>query len=277
MGKSDSVLISIGGGEIAEAPAVMDEILGYLKKDDARIVVMTVATNEPQDAADKYRSLFRGRGVKHVNVVDVSEREQGFNKSSLDKIAEADVIFFTGGDQLNVTSLMGGTPLHSLIHERFKDGVVIAGTSAGAAMMSSWMIISGGSGNPPMVGGVDFAPGLDLIEDTVIDTHFSQRARHGRLLTAVAHYPHAIGIGIDEQTAMVVRGHEFKVIGEGVVTIVDGSGMRHCDLPYRENKQPIGMFDVDIHVLPAGYKYDLKARTPIAPTLTKMMGAANED
>jgi cyanophycinase len=212
--------------------------------------------------------------VKHVNVVDVSEREHGFDEASLKKVRETDALFFTGGDQLNVTSLMGGTPLHTVIHERFNDGFVIMGTSAGAAMMSSWMIISGGSGNPPMVGGVDFAPGMDLVPDTVIDTHFSQRARHGRLLTAVAHYPLAIGIGIDEQTAMVVRGHEFKVVGEGVVTIVDGSRMRHCDLPYRENKQPIGMFDVDVHVLPAGYKYDIKTRTPNAPAASKRAGSS---
>jgi cyanophycinase len=275
MGKSDSILISIGGGEMTEAPQVMDEILGLLKKkEDAGIVVMTVATNEPESAADKYRSLFRGRGVKHVNVVDISEREHGFDEASLKKVREADALFFTGGDQLNVTSLMGGTPLHNLIQERFNEGFIIAGTSAGAAMMSSWMIISGGAGNPPMVGGVEFAPGMDLMEGTVIDTHFSQRARHGRLLTAVAHYPQAIGIGIDERTAMVVRRNEFKVIGEGIVTVVDGARMQHCDLPYRENQQPIGMFDVAVHVLPAGYKYDLKTRRPIAPTLTKLAGTS---
>jgi cyanophycinase len=210
-------------------------------------------------------------------VVDVSSRDDGFNEKSLGLIREADALFFTGGDQLNVTSLMGGSPLDILIDERLSDGLIIAGTSAGAAMMSSTMITSGGSGNPPMVGGVDFAPGMNLVLGTVIDTHFSQRARHGRLLTAVAHYPEAIGLGIDEKTAMVIRRHQFKVIGDGVVTVVDGSQMRHCDLPYREKGQSIGMFGADIHVLPAGYHYDLHKREPIAPALKKFAGTPNEE
>jgi len=276
MGKSDTTLIAIGGGEIADAPQILDEFYAILKKhSDPRVVVMTVATNEPEAAADKYRSLFKGE-VKHVDVVDVSSRDDGFNEKSLEKVRDADALFFTGGDQLNVTSLMGGSPLDILIDERMGDGLMIAGTSAGAAMMSTTMITSGGSGNPPMVGGVDFAPGMNLIDGTVVDTHFSQRARHGRLLTAMAHYPEAIGLGIDERTAMVVRRGQFKVIGEGVVTVVDGSQMRHCDLPYREKGQAIGMFNANIHVLPAGYHYDLRKRQPIAPSTKKFAGAANE-
>jgi len=277
MGKSDSILIAIGGGEMAEATEVLDELLSLLKKkSDPRLTVMTVATNEADSAASKYNSLFRSKSIKHVNVVDVSLRDDGFREDSVKKVREADALFFTGGDQLNVTSLMGGTPLHNAIHEKFHEGFIIAGTSAGAAMMSSSMIISGGSGNPPLVGGVEFAPGMELISDAVIDTHFSQRARHGRLLTAVAHYPQALGIGIDEQTAMVVRGNEFKVIGKGVVTIVDGNAMRHCDLPYRQKEETIGMFETHLHVLPAGYKFNLKDRQPMAPTLTKLAGSAAE-
>jgi len=139
------------------------------------------------------------------------------------------------------------------------------------------MITSGGSGSPPVVGGVEFAPGMNMVEGTVIDTHFSQRSRHGRLLTAVAHHPQAIGLGIDERTAMVIRGNEFKVLGEGVVTVFDGSQMRYCDLPYREKNDPIGMFAADIHVLPSGYKFNLKTREPIAPKLRTLTATADED
>jgi len=276
MGKSDSTLLAIGGGEMSEATEVMDELLGLLKrKSDPRVVVMTVATSEPESATSKYISLFRERSIKHVDAVDVSLREDAFDEASVKKVKAADALFFTGGDQLVVTSLMGGTPLHKIIHDRFNEGFIIAGTSAGAAMMSSSMIVSGGSGNPPLVGGVEFGPGLNLIPDTVIDTHFSQRARHGRLLTAVAHYPQAIGLGIDEQTAMVVKGNEFKVIGKGVVTVVDGSQMRHCDLPYRDMHETIGMFQTHLHVLPPGYRFNFKTREPIAPSLKALAGQQN--
>lgn len=277
MSKSDTVLIAIGGGEFAEAEDVLNEFLGLLKKNfDSRITVMTVATNEPESAAQKYDSLFRKNGIKHVNVVDVSEREDAFKEGSLKRIREADALFFTGGDQINVTSLIGGSPLHNLIYEKVNEGFLIAGTSAGAMMMSNSMITSGKNDIAPRMGVIGIAPGMDLVSGTIIDTHFSQRGRHGRLLTAIAHYPQDLGIGIDEQTAIVVRGNKFKVLGEGVVTIIDGSRMKHSNLPYRKEEETLGLFDVCTHILPAGYEYDLKKREPLSPEFGKMAGANNE-
>jgi cyanophycinase len=236
---------------------------------------MTIATNEPETAGKKYDSLFRSRGINHVSIVDVSERGDSFSEAALKRIDKADALFFTGGNQLNVTSLLGGTPLHNLIHEKVEDGFIIAGTSAGATMMSNSMIVSGRSDDAPKVGCVEIAAGMDLVSETIIDTHFSQRGRHGRLLTAIAHYPQDLGIGIDEQTAIVVRGNEFRVIGEGVVTVMDGSRMKHSNLAYRDQGEPLGLFDVCTHILPNGYKYDLKKREPISPALTKLVGTAN--
>jgi cyanophycinase len=277
MGKSDSTLIAIGGGEIAESKEVLDELTGVVKRSsNPRMVVMTAATNDPAMAARKYVDLFKHEGIKHVDAVDISKREDSFNADSLKLIEKADGLFFTGGDQLNVTSLLGGSPLHDIIHKRYHEGFLIAGTSAGAMMMSSSMIISGRSDDSPKVGGVEFAPGLNLIEDTIIDTHFSQRGRHGRLLTAIAHYPQAMGIGLDEKTAMVLRGNEFRVLGEGVVTVADGSKMKHTDLAYRRDDQTVGMFDVCLHVLPSGYKFDMKNREPIAPALKKIVVGGND-
>ncbi len=274
MSKSETTLIVIGGGEFAEAEDVLEEFLGLLKdKPDAHIVVMTVATNEPDGAGKKYDALFRKHKIKHISIIDVSERGDAFSEAALNKIRESDALFFTGGDQLNVTSLMGGSPLHNLIHEKYEEGFVIAGTSAGAMMMSTTMITSGRNDIAPRVGCIDIAPGIDLVAGTIIDTHFSQRGRHGRLLTAVAHYPQDLGIGIDERTAIVVRGNEFEVLGEGVATIMDGSQMKHSNLPYREKDEPLGLFDIAIHVLPAGYKFDLKKRLPISPKLKNMAGA----
>ncbi|HUR97844.1 MAG TPA: cyanophycinase [Pyrinomonadaceae bacterium] len=270
-------LIAIGGGEMSEAREILDEILGHIgTKRDPRLAVLTVATNESEAASVKYNGLFRRLGIRHVDIVNVSQREDSFAESSIKKIKNADALFFTGGDQLNITSLLGGTPLHNLIYERYKEGVLIAGTSAGAAMMSSSMIISGNSDSPPKVSGVTIAPGMDLVETTIIDTHFSQRGRHGRLLTAIAHYPQVLGLGIDERTAMVVNDGEFKVIGEGVVTVFDGRNMHYSDLPYRKEDETVGMFGVDIHVLPSGYRYNMKEREPLAPRLTKMAGADDD-
>lgn len=279
MGKSDSTLIAIGGGEFSETSDILEEFLGLLKnKSDARIVVMTIATNQPEDAARKYNSLFRARGIKHVNTVDVDERDDAFKESALKKIRDADALFFTGGDQLNVTSLLGGTPLHNVIHERYTEGFVIAGTSAGAMMMSNSMITEGRNDVAPRVSAIKIAPGMDLIGETIIDTHFSQRGRHGRLLTAIAHYPQDLGIGIDEKTAICVTGNEFKVLGDGVVTVMDGNQMHHSNLAYRHDNEPLGLFGVCTHILPAGYKYDLKKREPISPALKNMTApAANED
>jgi cyanophycinase len=278
MSKTDTTLIAIGGGNFSETSDILQEFLDLFKdKSDARLVVMTVATNEPESAANKYNSLFRKNGVKHVSVVDVSERGDAFKESALKKIRDADALFFTGGDQLNVTSLLGGSPLHNLIYEKIKDGFVIAGTSAGAMMMSNSMITSGRNDIAPRMGCIEIAPGMDLISETIIDTHFSQRGRHGRLLAAIAHYPQALGVGIDERTGIVYRNNEFRVIGEGVVTILDGNRMKHSNLAYRGEGEPLGLFDVCIHVLPAGYKFDLKHREPISPALQKLAGVSNGD
>ncbi len=272
MSQGETVLIAVGGGQFGEAKDICEYFIDLLKKkSDPRLAVMTVATNKTEAARQKYDSLFRRLGINHVSVIDVSERKDAFNTRALDRIGEADALFFTGGDQLNITSLLGGTPLHDLIDKRYREGIVIAGTSAGAMMMSNSLIVSGKSDRPPRVNGVQISPGMALISDTMIDTHFSQRGRHGRLLTAIAHYPQNLGLGIDERTALVVRGDEFRVIGEGAVTVVDASKIRHSDLPYRNKDELIGLFDVCVHVLPAGYRYNLKNREPIAPALKTLI------
>lgn len=278
MSGSKTTLLAIGGGDFDEAEDILKEISGFFKnKSDAHLTVMTVATNLPDKAAEKYPSLFRNLGVKHVSVVDVSQREDTFNEKSLKKIRESDALFFTGGDQLNVTSLLGGSPLHNLIHEKYVEGFIIIGTSAGAMMMSNSMIISGRSDTPPQVGGVEIAPGMDLISSTIIDTHFTERGRHGRLLTAIAHYPQDLGIGIDERTGIIISNGTFKVLGKGTVTIMDGSQMTHSNLPYRKEEELLGLVGVKVDVLPAGYKYNLKKREPIPPKLKKFAGINNEE
>jgi cyanophycinase len=264
MGRSETTFIAIGGGGTNDS--ILEAFFDAIKdKRDASVVVMTVASNDTNGMTSAYNSMFRKHNVKHVSMIDIVGRQDALNAAALKKIEGADAIYFTGGDQLNITSLYGGSPLDYLLREKVKEGVVIAGTSAGAAMMASTMIKNGNGDDSPKVGSVETSSGLDLIANTVIDTHFAQRGRYGRLLTALAHHPHMLCIGLDEKTAIVAKGKKFKVVGEGSVTVMCGIWMSHVDLPYREPGEQVSVFDVRLHVMAEGYSYDMKDRTPKAP------------
>jgi cyanophycinase len=268
MGLSEALgrLVIVGGAEDKEGDCViLKEFVRLAKGAKARVVVMTVATDHPVEVGREYKNAFRRLGIDETEVVDVSAREDAGAPEALKKIRHATALYFTGGDQLHITSLMGGTEMQRFIHERHAKGLVIGGTSAGAAMMSNSMIIGGGSEENPRVEAVRIGPGMDLLVGAMIDTHFSQRGRHGRLLTAVAHYPQDLGLGIDENTALVVNKTEFEVIGEGAVTVIDAGAMSYTNLPYAEECKGLALYGVSLHVLPAGYKFDLANRRPIVP------------
>jgi len=264
LSKARGRLVVIGGGEDKEDDCgILKEFIRLAKGARARLIVMTVATDKPDELGGEYIEAFKRLGVDDVRVVDVSSREDTKNEKSLELIGEATGIFFTGGDQLHITTLLGGTKMHGLLHEKFEKGVVLGGTSAGAAMMSNSMFISGQRDETPRFGGMEIGPGMDFITGAVIDTHFSQRGRIGRLLTAVAHYPQDIGLGIDENTAMIVEGTEFKVIGEGAVTVVDAGDITYTNLPTIGDGDALALYNVKLHVLPADHRFDLGNRCPI--------------
>ncbi len=264
--KAQGRLMAIGGGEDKEKDClILKEFVRLAGDEKARIVVMTTATDSPEEAAAKYTEVFERLGAKHIEAIDVAQRGDAMKPESVEKVKKATGIFFTGGDQLHITSLMGGTDLQKAIMESYKNGIIVAGTSAGAAMMGNSMIVTGKSDENARVGSVEMAPGTDLIVGCMIDTHFSQRGRHGRLLAAVAHFPQDIGFGIDENTAMVINKNQFEVIGEGAVTVIDGGAMTYTDVPFVEKGQSIALADVKIHVLPNRYKFDLKKRQMIVP------------
>jgi cyanophycinase len=264
-------LVAVGGAEDKEGDCViLKEFVRLAKGAKARVVVMTVATDHPAEVGREYKNVFRRLGVDDTEVVDVSAREDASAPGALEQIRRATALYFTGGDQLHITSLMGGTEMQKLIH----------GTSAGAAMMSNSMIIGGGGEENPRVEAVRIGPGMDLLVGAMIDTHFSQRGRHGRLLTAVAHYPQDLGLGIDENTALVVNKTEFEVIGAGAVTVIDAGAMSYTNLPYADECEGLALYGVGVHVLPAGYKFDLAGRAPVVPAdkeTPKKDRAANSD
>jgi cyanophycinase len=266
LSETRGTLFAVGGAEDREGDCrILKEFVRLAGGARARIVVMTVATNHPAETGREYKSVFRRLGADDTEVVDVSTREDAALPAPLAKVKRATALYFTGGDQLHVTSLLGGTEMQKLIYARFDKGLVIGGTSAGAAMMSNSMIIGGGGEENPRVEAVRIGPGMDLLVGAIIDTHFSQRGRHGRLLTAVAHYPQDLGLGIDENTALVVEKTTFEVVGEGAVTVFDAGAMTYTNLPYAEECGGLALFGVSVHVLPDGHKFDLANRRPVAP------------
>ncbi len=171
-------------------------------------------------------------------------------------------VFFSGGDQLRIRSQIGDTPVEQRVREIHARGGPIAGTSAGASVMSETMLVKGTSGGSYRIGELHMAPGLGLVRDAIIDQHFTERGRFGRLLGAVAHNPRELGIGIDEDTAVVVEGTRFRVIGHGCVYVVDGAGVTHSNIAEARPERALSMYNVRMHVLGAGGAFDLSTRRP---------------
>ena len=255
-------LIIIGGHEDREGDKViLREIARRLGS--GKIVVTTVASGEPDGLFDIYERAFRSLGVKHVFKLDIRDRLSATEERSVRILDDATGVFFTGGDQLRITSQIGDTPVFARIREIYEEGGVIAGTSAGASVMSETMLVTGNSSDSHRIGSaLLMAPGLGLIEDVIIDQHFAERGRIGRLLGAIAQNPRTLGIGIDEDTAMIVERHRLQVLGSGAVYIVDGRSVTHSNIADEDRDRTMSIFDVRLHVLANGDEFDLKDRRP---------------
>lgn len=256
-------LVIIGGAEDKEGDClILKQVVKLAGGHQARLLVLTAATTEPQQVGGLYRQVFTRLGAAEVGVLDISERLQAEDPMLVRLVDNCSGVFFTGGDQLRITSLIGGTALFHALSEAYRRGVVIAGTSAGASVMSSTMIVDGSEDKEPAAGAVRLAAGLSLISDVVIDQHFAQRGRLGRLLAAVAQNPYVLGIGIDENTAIVVEGPEFEVIGSGTVSIIDGQHIAFTNVSEVSPQAALALAEVRLHVLSEGYAFNLQTRQP---------------
>jgi len=260
-------LIIIGGHEDKQGDqAILNEICEKAKGPKKRLALVTVATIEPEAMAEDYTKVFRELGVENIDVIDIRARADAEQEENVRKVCNANVVFFTGGDQLRITSQVGDSPVFQCLHDLFQHGGVIAGTSAGAAAMPETMLISGPSDESNEVSALGMAPGLALIHGVVIDTHFAERGRMGRLLGAVAQNPRNIGLGIDEDTAVVVeKENHFRVLGSGAVYVVDGMDISYSSLSERHPEGIVTLHNVKVHVLGDGDCYDLQRRCPIMP------------
>lgn len=257
-------LVIIGGAEDKDGDCIiLREFVRRAGGVKAHIVVMTVATELPREVGEDYTKVFERLGVEEVRIVDTVTREDASSSSYLEAIEKATGVFFTGGDQARITSILKDTEIDKLLHKRFGEGMAIAGTSAGAAMMPDVMIVEGDSETNPRIEIVEMDRGMGFLPGVVIDQHFAERGRLGRLLSAVAQQPVVLGFGIDENTALVVNNNEVEVIGEGAVTVIDVSAITHTNLDQILKDEDLALCGVKLHILPHGYRFDLSSRQPI--------------
>ncbi|MEH2196876.1 MULTISPECIES: cyanophycinase [unclassified Nostoc] len=257
-------LVIIGGAEDKEGDCqILRDFVRRAGGTKAYIAIMTAATELPREVGENYIRVFQRLGAENVRILDTETREDASSSTALEAINKATGIFFTGGDQARITNILKDTEIDVAIHKRFAEGIVIAGTSAGAAVMPDKMIVEGDSQTHPRIETVEMGPGLGFLPGVVIDQHFSQRGRLGRLISALILEPAVLGFGIDENTAMVVTDNQIEVIGEGAVTIVDESEATYNNMGEILKDESLAIFGAKLHILPHGFKFDLKTRQPI--------------
>lgn len=256
-------LIVIGGREQKEGHRPILELLAK-QVGSGKLVVATLASEEPESQWHEYERCFRELGVKRIEQLDVRRREELVSDPRLHLLDDVRVLFFAGGDQMKITTRFGGTALCERMRELYQEGATIAGTSSGASVMSEVMMAAGEGDTSLEVGGsLRLAPGLGLVAGIVIDQHFAERGRIGRLMGAVAQNPRLLGVGIDEDTAFLLDAYEEgSVVGSGSVYIIDGREITYSNLAQNE-KQTMSVFGMKVHVLSSGDKFDLTNRRPV--------------
>ncbi len=259
-------IIPIGGAEDKiSAVDILRRFTELAGGPRARIAIIPTASTQG-DTGARYESLFRGLGVADATSLPYLARADATRIDLMAILQAATGIFLTGGNQLRLSTILGGTDVARMIRRLNASGVHVAGTSAGAAILSEHMIAFGKEGSTPHAGAVSLAPGFGMTNRVVIDQHFRQRDRLGRLLSALAYNPFAIGLGLDEDTAAFIDPDDaLEVVGSGAITLVDVSGLTHSSMAQASEAEPICMIGVQLHILTAGSTYDMRSRTALPP------------
>ena len=268
-------LIPIGGNEdkgfeddeIHRLDYIEEGILAHVVEEaggiDAKIIVIPTASSIPIEIGENYLTAFATLGCKNVTVLDIRTQADSEKADFIQHIKTADCIMFSGGDQSKISKYIGGSAIHTVLLERYKNdaGFVIAGTSAGAMMMAEEMVSGGSAAKAFLKGAVKMRKGLALIPELIIDTHFIQRGRFGRISEAVAKFPSLIGFGLAEDTGMIIKnGNSCTVIGSGMVIVFDGKNLTHNNEKVLELGTPMTMTNLTVHVLSNGDQYDINKR-----------------
>lgn len=265
-GQKRGYLVPIGGAEDKETkPTILKRFAEICGGKNARIVVIPTASRL-DDTGKLYQTLFKRLGAGEVNYIPITSREDCDNPEFAQLCDEATGIFITGGNQLRLTTILGGTAVAQAIRRGNAAGIHIAGTSAGASIMAQHMMAGGPGDSGAREGGATLAPGLGLTNSAIIDQHFSERNRIGRLLSAVAYNPFLFGIGVDEDTAAFIDPHNvIEVVGSGGVTVVDGSGLKYSSLSQARQGEALGLLGLKLDILHEGCHYDLNTREAFPP------------
>jgi len=258
-------IIPIGGAESKakhKKPRILSRFVRMCGGKKARILVIPTAS-EVDETGPLYMDLFKSLGAKSM-CIPVEERDDCFDEEMVRVLGKATGIFITGGNQLRLSTILGGTPVARLIRKMNSEGVHVAGTSAGAAIVSEHMIAGGRSGPSPRESGVELAPGLGLTNRVIVDQHFNQRQRMGRLLAALSFNPFACGLGIDENTAAFIGPDGvLEVMGSGTVTVVDPADLKHSTMSRVRKAEAVTLIGLKLHVLAEGAKFNTETREAI--------------
>jgi cyanophycinase len=272
-------LIAIGGAEDKGTEEDIDKVknnnhnfseLGVLKriveeieKENPIIEVVTTASMIPHEVGENYLNAFGKIGCTNVNVMHIRNREDVLESNYIDRIKNCDALMFSGGNQLRLSSIFGGTEFLQIITDRFyNSNFLIAGTSAGAMAMSNTMIYEGNASKAHLKGEVKITTGLALMDNVIFDSHFEKRGRFARLAQAVAANPGCIGIGLGEDTGMLItEGNKMEAIGSGLVMIIDGHHINHCNIADIPEGNPISIENIKVHFCEMGNGYLVKERT----------------
>lgn len=272
-------LIPIGGNEdkgngeneLYNLEFIDEGILSRVVKEsggtDALILVIPTASSIPVEVGENYLQAFEKLSCTNVKVLDIREREQSEAKKAIEWVKKADCIMFSGGNQSKITRKIGGTSLHKIMMERYQnETLVIAGTSAGAMCMSQEMITGGSSQESFIKGAVGMGEGMSFIPELIIDSHFIRRGRFGRLAEAVARYPKFIGIGLAEDTGLIIKDNSFEVIGSGMVIVFNARKAKHNNHHLLEEGTPMSLTNLKTHILANGDKFNLtKKKVRVSP------------
>ncbi|RFU66552.1 cyanophycinase [Peribacillus glennii] len=259
--KPGELLIIGGAEEKFHGGEVLQKFVDLAGRQNSGIGILPTASEIPDEVSSDYIQTFKQLGVGRVEVIDVDSRERAENPEILELVESLSAVFITGGDQSRLSKLIGGTRLHEKLTDKWKNGMVLAGTSAGASIMAKSMIVAADTKLNDDKLNVELGTGFGFLDHILIDQHFSQRARFDRLLSAIAENREIIGIGIDENTAILVHDNKFEVYGEHQVLVIDGKSSEFVDIKIGENgSEELTISGFKLHALTRGYSFDLSRR-----------------
>jgi cyanophycinase len=259
-------VIPVGGAEDKVGASMILRRFTTLAGGDKAVIAILPTASEVGDTGDRYARLFKNFGARKTTVIPITSRTEANDPEVVGALADATGIFLTGGNQLRLGTMVGGTQLAGMIRARNAAGAHVAGTSAGAAFLCEHMIAFGEEGASPLAGSVTLAPGLGLSNTVIIDQHFRQRDRLGRLLTALAYNPFALGLGLDENTAAFIGpDNVFEVVGSGAITVVDPSDLEFSSMARVRRNDPVCLIGLRLHILDHGSTFNLTTRKATPP------------